>query len=186
MKVAIFLNITYHMRICGLLMVLLTLASCKNVRQDSEEGERKTSQNNPLFYIEDRIILADAFADGPMDDLSNFRDKYKDFTMTKEVFSVQGEPDTVFTFAKGKDTVKIYHTPTELGLSKLALTTSQIKLKRGIKNGMTKRDFYKAFEPLDTVRNQRDKITIMGSEESLEFLFRQDTLSVIRFGTRVH
>jgi hypothetical protein len=171
-------------KVYGLLLILI-LTSCVDKRRAIEE-KVKNYEKSGILYKDNQIVFSDSFADSPLEITSDFKEKYKMFNTSSDTVLVQGELVNVSTFTSDKDLMKIYETSSEIGLSQLELTSNKIVLQRGIRIGMKKTDVYKAFLTLDTIRDKKDEIVIMGGEESLEFFFKGDTLFKIKFGTRVH
>lgn len=161
------------------------LTSCVDKRRAIEE-KGKNYEKSGILYKDNQIVFSDSFADMPLEITSDFKEKYKMFNTSSDTVLVQGEPVNVTTFTSDKDLMKIYETSSEIGLSQLELTSNKIVLQKGIRIGMKKTDVYKAFLTLDTIKDKKDEIVIMGGEESLEFFFKGDTLFKIKFGTRVH
>jgi hypothetical protein len=171
-------------KVSGLLLILI-LTSCVDKRRAIEE-KVKNYEKSGILYKDNQIVFSDSFADSPLEITPDFKEKYKMFNTSSDTVLVQGELVNVSTFTSDKDLMKIYETSSEIGLSQLELTSNKIVLQRGIRIGMKKSDVYKAFLTLDTIRDKKDEIVIMGGEESLEFFFKGDTLFKIKFGTRVH
>jgi hypothetical protein len=89
---------------------------------------------------------------------------------------VKGEIDTVFIFSHGEDTLKVFKSPKQSFLIMMNIATNKIELNRNIRLGQHRADFYKKFEQLDTVRRQRNHVSIWLPSSSIDFYFRSDTL----------
>ncbi len=127
---------------------------------------------NPLGYI-------------TKNDISRLLPDYEIITKTEDNLR-----KTIFT--KGNNSVCLvrwqseYSNDYEIGLGKGQLTDSKIRLTKGIKIGMAKKDFINYFFQFsDSTINKINRISACEDprgETFTQYLFTNDTLSIIKFG----
>jgi hypothetical protein len=167
-----------YIKFFGLLGLVLFVDSCAD--------KSRTETNNNKEIIADNseeILLENSFAGGPLN-VDNFKTDFADFEIQKvpvDNEQVKGQVDTLLTLTKNTDTLKIKKLPSTQFLIAMAIHTKRIELENKIRLGMPKREFYKAFQQLDTVKNQKDHIRFWMYFSSIQFTFKADTLSEIEW-----
>lgn len=169
---AIFLR---HMRLLKTigLFGLLTLVSCDKPKADNVDTNSSTTDNSK------KVVIEDSFAYKPLN-VDNLAVDFADFEVKKEPFQNRhndSQVDTIVTLIKQRDTLYLYKLPTRQFLYAMSINSNRIRLERNIRLGMSKNEFYKAFQQLDTVKSRQDFVRIWLTESSIDFLFKADTLS---------
>jgi hypothetical protein len=153
---------------------------------DLEKAESKQSNlfddNYKIELSGDTILFMDAISGTPLEFGSNFNELVKDFSTTKRPIEnkyFQGRYDTIVSLESDNDFVSFYKMPDKQVLLVMRLNTNKIKLKRDLRIGMKKSEFYIKFGQLDTLKDLKNHINIWDPYSNLQFTFIADTLNKI-------
>lgn len=144
-----------------------------------EKSKEIIQETYPKLRLERGFAaLEDSFAINSID-LENFKTKYSNFQITKElrknVFK-DNLIDTLFHLTNGRDTFYVYESGPKKFLDGIRIHSNRFVFEKEIRLGITKNDFYHRFPALDSIKQKPDRVLIWMEMTHLSFEFNADTL----------
>jgi hypothetical protein len=131
-----------------------------------EEGRRRQ------LTITDKDFAGNTFPDGRIT-LEYLKRNFKDYeVVNREPFQnrhVQGQVDTIYTVrAAGGSSFRIYKLPEESLLERAEIVSSEIRMNRDVRVGMTTNNFLAAFPQVNERLAENARVTVKGDITPVE------------------